>query len=173
MLSQYGLNCILKFLFFPKRSLLSSIQNTYPTGSKALHKAIWHNFLPLQCNKSSVGNKVNANLTFVFSTLCELNTYLFIPLYRRINIGSRFQADIPELQDRLLMEKDVHKATLVWKPWPELENKVFQQRGIMTCHFRNSYVSPCPLKKYALISRVCTEQNVQENINCWEYRARD
>ncbi|KAM6081081.1 transcriptional-regulating factor 1 isoform 2-T3 [Chlamydotis macqueenii] len=46
----------------------------------------------------------------------------------RINIGSRFQADIPELQDRLLMEKDVHKATLVWKPWPELENEVFQQR---------------------------------------------
>ncbi|XP_061847349.1 transcriptional-regulating factor 1 isoform X3 [Colius striatus] len=46
----------------------------------------------------------------------------------RINIGSRFQADIPELQDRSLMEKDVHKATLVWKPWPELENKVFQQR---------------------------------------------
>ncbi|XP_075269039.1 transcriptional-regulating factor 1 isoform X3 [Opisthocomus hoazin] len=46
----------------------------------------------------------------------------------RINIGSRFQADIPELRDRLLMEKDVHKATLVWKPWPELENKVFQQR---------------------------------------------
>ncbi|XP_009328441.1 PREDICTED: transcriptional-regulating factor 1 isoform X3 [Pygoscelis adeliae] len=46
----------------------------------------------------------------------------------RINIGSRFQADIPELQDRWLMEKDVHKATLVWKPWPELENKVFQQR---------------------------------------------
>ncbi|OWK60676.1 Transcriptional-regulating factor 1 [Lonchura striata] len=46
----------------------------------------------------------------------------------RINIGSRFQADIPELQDRLLLEKDVHKATLVWKPWPELENKVFQQR---------------------------------------------
>ncbi|XP_035752920.1 transcriptional-regulating factor 1 isoform X4 [Egretta garzetta] len=46
----------------------------------------------------------------------------------RINIGSRFQADIPELQDRFLMENDVHKATLVWKPWPELENKVFQQR---------------------------------------------
>ncbi|OXB72445.1 UNVERIFIED_CONTAM: hypothetical protein H355_009238 [Colinus virginianus] len=46
----------------------------------------------------------------------------------RINIGSRFQADIPELQDKLLMDKDVHNATLVWKPWPELENKVFQQR---------------------------------------------
>lgn len=174
-MSQYGLNCVLKFLFFPKRSVLSSIQNTDPTGSKALRKAIWHNFLPLQCNKSFVGNKVNANLTFVFFyTLCSwILIYLFILLYRRINIGSRFQADIPELQDRLLMEKDVHKATLVWKPWPELENKVFQQRGIMTCHFRSSYVSLCLLKKCALISRVCTEQNVQENINYWECRARD
>lgn len=92
--------------------------------------------------------------------------YLSILLYRRINIGSRFQADIPELQDRLLMEKDVHKATLVWKPWPELENKVFQQRGIMTCHFVSSYVSLCRFKKYTLISCVCIEQNVQENINC-------
>ncbi|XP_048699014.1 transcriptional-regulating factor 1 isoform X4 [Caretta caretta] len=46
----------------------------------------------------------------------------------QINIGSRFQADIPELQDRSSMGRDMHKATLVWKPWPELENKVFQQR---------------------------------------------
>lgn len=109
---------------------------------------------------------MNTNLTSVFSTHCVVE-YLFIySFYRRINIGSRFQADIPELQDRLLMEKDVHKATLVWKPWPELENSVFQQRGIMTCHFRGSYVSLCLLKKCALISCVCTEQNVQENINC-------
>lgn len=64
------------------------------------------------------------------------------------------------------MEKDVHKATLVWKPWPELENKVFQQRGTMTCHFRSSYISLCLLKKYPLISCVSTEQNVQETINC-------
>ncbi|XP_019404967.1 PREDICTED: transcriptional-regulating factor 1 isoform X2 [Crocodylus porosus] len=46
----------------------------------------------------------------------------------RINIGSRFQADIPDLQDGSLIEKDMHKATLVWKPWPELENKGFQQK---------------------------------------------
>ncbi|KAM9156313.1 transcriptional-regulating factor 1 isoform 3-T8 [Pangshura tecta] len=46
----------------------------------------------------------------------------------QINIGSRFQADIPELQDRSSMGRDMHKATLVWKPWPELENKIFQQR---------------------------------------------
>ncbi|KAM6459638.1 transcriptional-regulating factor 1 isoform 7-T13 [Liasis olivaceus] len=46
----------------------------------------------------------------------------------RINIGSRFQAEIPELKDITLVEKEDHKATLVWKPWPELEDKTFQQR---------------------------------------------
>lgn len=50
-------------------------------------------------------------------------------IFRRINIGSRFQADIPELKDTALVGKEDHKATLVWKPWPDLENKAFQQRG--------------------------------------------
>lgn len=110
----------------------------------------------------------------LFCTLCSwILIYLFIRLYRRINIGSRFQADIPELQDRLLMEKDVHKATLVWKPWPELENKVFQQRGTMSCHFRSSYVNLCLLKKVTLISHVYTVQNVQESINYWECTTGD
>ncbi|XP_077194200.1 transcriptional-regulating factor 1 isoform X2 [Paroedura picta] len=45
-----------------------------------------------------------------------------------INIGSRFQADIPELKDITSVGKEDHKATLVWKPWPELENDAFQQR---------------------------------------------
>ncbi|XP_070590625.1 transcriptional-regulating factor 1 isoform X8 [Erythrolamprus reginae] len=45
-----------------------------------------------------------------------------------INIGSRFQADIPELKDTAMVEKDDHKATLVWKPWPELEDKTFEKR---------------------------------------------
>ncbi|XP_058931624.1 transcriptional-regulating factor 1 isoform X3 [Kogia breviceps] len=46
----------------------------------------------------------------------------------RINIGLRFQAEIPELQDVSALAQDIHKATLVWKPWPELENQDFQQR---------------------------------------------
>ncbi|XP_073081243.1 transcriptional-regulating factor 1 isoform X11 [Manis javanica] len=46
----------------------------------------------------------------------------------RINIGWRFQAEIPELQDVSALAQDTHKATLVWKPWPELENHDFQQR---------------------------------------------
>ncbi|XP_055262340.1 transcriptional-regulating factor 1 isoform X6 [Moschus berezovskii] len=46
----------------------------------------------------------------------------------RINIGLRFQAEIPELQDVSALAQDTHRATLVWKPWPELENHDLQQR---------------------------------------------
>uniref|UniRef100_A0A2K5Y398 Transcriptional regulating factor 1 n=1 Tax=Mandrillus leucophaeus TaxID=9568 RepID=A0A2K5Y398_MANLE len=46
----------------------------------------------------------------------------------RINIGLRFQAEIPELQDISALAQDTHKATLVWKPWPELENHDLQER---------------------------------------------
>ncbi|XP_055982099.1 transcriptional-regulating factor 1 isoform X3 [Sorex fumeus] len=46
----------------------------------------------------------------------------------RINIGLRFQAEIPDLQDVSALAQDTHKATLVWKPWPELENHDLQQR---------------------------------------------
>ncbi|KAM6183950.1 transcriptional-regulating factor 1 isoform 4-T4 [Erethizon dorsatum] len=46
----------------------------------------------------------------------------------RINIGLRFQAEIPELQDVSALAQDTHKATLVWKPLPELENQDLQQQ---------------------------------------------
>ncbi|XP_061481312.1 transcriptional-regulating factor 1 isoform X6 [Rhineura floridana] len=51
-----------------------------------------------------------------------------IDIQPRINIGSRFQADIPELKDIASAGKEDHKATLVWNPGPELEDKDFQQR---------------------------------------------
>ncbi|XP_069787267.1 transcriptional-regulating factor 1-like isoform X2 [Narcine bancroftii] len=46
----------------------------------------------------------------------------------RINMGLRFQAAIPTLQDRSLVEKDIAKADLVWKPSCELENPEVQQK---------------------------------------------
>ncbi|XP_021115473.1 transcriptional-regulating factor 1 isoform X4 [Heterocephalus glaber] len=46
----------------------------------------------------------------------------------RINIGLKFQAEIPELQDVSALAQDTHKATLVWKPLPELENQDLQQQ---------------------------------------------
>lgn len=36
--------------------------------------------------------------------------------FRRINIGLQYQAEIPELQERSLVDQDEHKATLVWLP---------------------------------------------------------
>ncbi|XP_041418464.1 transcriptional-regulating factor 1 isoform X2 [Xenopus laevis] len=46
----------------------------------------------------------------------------------RINIGSRFQADIPELQGPSSLEKEMDNATLVWKPLPDLESREPQQK---------------------------------------------
>ncbi|XP_061467246.1 mitotic deacetylase-associated SANT domain protein [Rhineura floridana] len=39
----------------------------------------------------------------------------------RINVGSRFQAEIPALRDRSLATSDKAKAELVWQPWEEHE----------------------------------------------------
>lgn len=35
---------------------------------------------------------------------------------RRINIGQKYQAEIPDLQDQLSSQFDQHKADLVWLP---------------------------------------------------------
>ncbi|KAK9394348.1 zinc finger protein [Crotalus adamanteus] len=46
-----------------------------------------------------------------------------------INIGSRFQAEIPDLQDRSNLEDYEHPASLVWKPWGDIvTNKETQKR---------------------------------------------
>ncbi|KAM4724105.1 mitotic deacetylase-associated SANT domain protein isoform 1-T3 [Anableps anableps] len=41
----------------------------------------------------------------------------------RINIGSRYQAEVPELRQRSAVELDRHRAELVWAPPSELEGK--------------------------------------------------
>uniref|UniRef100_A0A671Q3C2 ELM2 and SANT domain-containing protein 1-like n=1 Tax=Sinocyclocheilus anshuiensis TaxID=1608454 RepID=A0A671Q3C2_9TELE len=45
-----------------------------------------------------------------------------VSLEPRINIGSQYQAEIPELLDRTLALKDQHKATLVWLPNSEADS---------------------------------------------------
>ncbi|KAJ8289620.1 hypothetical protein GJAV_G00003420 [Gymnothorax javanicus] len=44
----------------------------------------------------------------------------------RINIGTRYQAEVPDLQDRSCAQQDQHLAELVWTPLPELESKPAQ-----------------------------------------------
>ncbi|XP_029316157.1 LOW QUALITY PROTEIN: ELM2 and SANT domain-containing protein 1 [Cottoperca gobio] len=47
----------------------------------------------------------------------------------RINIGSRYQAEVPELRQRSAVELDHHRAELLWTPLNELEEKPdFQQK---------------------------------------------
>ncbi|XP_069053710.1 transcriptional-regulating factor 1 isoform X2 [Lepisosteus oculatus] len=46
----------------------------------------------------------------------------------RINIGPRFQAVIPELRRHSRVERDLHKASLVWTPEPDLDSPGAQQK---------------------------------------------
>ncbi|KAK3537639.1 hypothetical protein QTP70_017045, partial [Hemibagrus guttatus] len=48
----------------------------------------------------------------------------------RINIGQRYQAEVPELKERSAVQLDPHKAELVWAPLPELESKGQQQERV-------------------------------------------
>ncbi|XP_050784355.1 zinc finger protein 541 isoform X2 [Gopherus flavomarginatus] len=43
-----------------------------------------------------------------------------ISIKPHINIGNRFQAEIPNLQDRAFLENDEHAASLVWRPWGDI-----------------------------------------------------
>ncbi|KAL7888435.1 hypothetical protein AOLI_G00034090 [Acnodon oligacanthus] len=53
-----------------------------------------------------------------------------VSLEPRINIGSQYQAEIPELQDPSLALQDQHKATLVWLPLPEAESTPSQKERV-------------------------------------------
>lgn len=54
----------------------------------------------------------------------------FLVSFRRINVGSRFQAEIPPVRDTLYMLYEEHPAQLVWTPWKDLStNTETQQRG--------------------------------------------
>ena len=67
-----------------------------------------------------------------FVTHCTLSlVHLWVcPRFRHINIGSRFQAEIPDLQDSSLAGIDEHVASLVWKPWGDvMSNPETQDRG--------------------------------------------
>ncbi|KAJ7990845.1 hypothetical protein DPEC_G00291140 [Dallia pectoralis] len=56
----------------------------------------------------------------VLSAICEATPVNIEP---RINIGVRYQAEVPELRRRSLAQNDYHKAQLVWAPLNVLEAK--------------------------------------------------
>ncbi|KAL1274587.1 hypothetical protein QQF64_027401 [Cirrhinus molitorella] len=67
-----------------------------------------------------------------------------INIQPRINVGSRFQAEIPPVQDTLYMLYEEHPAQLVWTPWKDLStNTETQQRGehTNTLSQKGSYIT--------------------------------
>ncbi|XP_056151636.1 mitotic deacetylase-associated SANT domain protein isoform X2 [Lampris incognitus] len=56
----------------------------------------------------------------VLSSMSEVTPVSIEP---RINIGPRYQAEVPELRQRSAVQLDQHRAELVWVPLSELETK--------------------------------------------------
>ncbi|XP_010565484.1 PREDICTED: zinc finger protein 541 [Haliaeetus leucocephalus] len=61
---------------------------------------------------------------------CLMKDNTKISIQPRINIGSQFQAELPDLRDRSDLEEAEEPASLVWKPWgdmatnPETQDRV-------------------------------------------------
>ncbi|XP_053463285.1 zinc finger protein 541 [Nycticebus coucang] len=75
--------------------------------------------------------------------ICVVKDNTKISIEPHINIGSRFQAEIPELQERTLAGIDEHVASLVWKPWGDVTtNPETQDRVTELCNVACSSVMP-------------------------------
>ncbi|KAB0398443.1 hypothetical protein E2I00_014831, partial [Balaenoptera physalus] len=75
--------------------------------------------------------------------ICVVKDDTKISTEPHINIGSRFQAEIPELQDRSLAGTDEHVASLVWKPWGDvMTNPETQDRVTKLCNVACSSAMP-------------------------------
>ncbi|KAM8964106.1 zinc finger protein 541 [Lycaon pictus] len=75
--------------------------------------------------------------------ICMVKDDTKISIEPHINIGSRFQAEIPELQERSLAGMDEHVASLVWKPWGDVTtNPETQDRVTELCNVACSSVMP-------------------------------
>ncbi|KAL6040166.1 hypothetical protein STEG23_030408 [Scotinomys teguina] len=75
--------------------------------------------------------------------ICVVKDDTKISIEPHINMGSRFQAEIPELQERPLARVDEDVASLVWKPWGDvMTNPETQDRVIELCNVACSSVMP-------------------------------
>ncbi|XP_042127400.1 zinc finger protein 541 isoform X3 [Peromyscus maniculatus bairdii] len=75
--------------------------------------------------------------------ICVVKDDTKISIEPHINVGSRFQAEIPELQERPLARVDENVASLVWKPWGDvMTNPETQDRVIELCNVACSSVMP-------------------------------
>ncbi|CAH6845278.1 mitotic deacetylase-associated SANT domain protein [Phodopus roborovskii] len=101
-------------LYFNAIISTSSIPAPPPITPKSAHRTL------LRSNSSEVTPPV-------LSVMGEATPVSIEP---RINVGTRFQAEIPMIRDRALAAADPHKADLVWQPWEHLESSWEKQRQV-------------------------------------------
>ncbi|XP_069344782.1 mitotic deacetylase-associated SANT domain protein [Eulemur rufifrons] len=101
-------------LYFNAIISTSSIPAPPPITPKSAHRTL------LRSNSAEVTPPV-------LSVMGEATPVSIEP---RINVGSRFQAEIPLMRDRALAAADPHKADLVWQPWEDLESSREKQRQV-------------------------------------------
>ncbi|XP_036886981.1 mitotic deacetylase-associated SANT domain protein isoform X4 [Sturnira hondurensis] len=101
-------------LYFNAIMSTSSIPAPPPITPKSAHRTL------LRSNSAEVTPPV-------LSVMGEATPVSIEP---RINVGSRFQAEIPPMRDRALAAADPHKADLVWQPWEDLESSHEKQRQV-------------------------------------------
>uniref|UniRef100_A0A2K5DS25 Mitotic deacetylase associated SANT domain protein n=1 Tax=Aotus nancymaae TaxID=37293 RepID=A0A2K5DS25_AOTNA len=101
-------------LYFNAIISTSSIPAPPPITPKSAHRTL------LRTNSAEVTPPV-------LSVMGEATPVSIEP---RINVGSRFQAEIPLMRDRALAAADPHKADLVWQPWEDLESSREKQRQV-------------------------------------------
>ncbi|XP_034848993.1 mitotic deacetylase-associated SANT domain protein isoform X2 [Mirounga leonina] len=101
-------------LYFNAIMSTSSIPAPPPITPKSAHRTL------LRSNSAEVTPPV-------LSVMGEATPVSIEP---RINVGSRFQAEIPSMRDRALAAADPHKADLVWQPWEDLERSREKQRQV-------------------------------------------
>ncbi|XP_008070513.1 ELM2 and SANT domain-containing protein 1 [Carlito syrichta] len=101
-------------LYFNAIISTSSIPAPPPITPKSAHRTL------LRSNSAEVTPPV-------LSVMGEATPVSIEP---RINVGSRFQAEIPSMRDRALAAADPHKADLVWQPWEDLECSREKQRQV-------------------------------------------
>ncbi|XP_051005036.1 mitotic deacetylase-associated SANT domain protein [Acomys russatus] len=101
-------------LYFNAIISTSSIPAPPPITPKSAHRTLLHS------NSSEVTPPV-------LSVMGEATPVSIEP---RINVGTRFQAEIPAMRDRALAATDPHKADLVWQPWEHLESSWEKQRQV-------------------------------------------
>ncbi|XP_027028599.1 mitotic deacetylase-associated SANT domain protein [Tachysurus fulvidraco] len=81
--------------------------------------------------KSATRSLLRSNSTEITPpVLSAMNEATPVSVEPRINIGQRYQAEVPELKERSAAQLDPHKAELVWAPLPELESKGQQQERV-------------------------------------------